>query len=131
MHNEMKKIMLVAKENFDTPVIISTLNLLGYRVSTFAGNDRNAVKKYSAEKPDLALIDMNFERGSNNVNTANVILKELKIPVVFLRISPDYIFPNGNLSNLPVFFVPGPLNQLELHAAIELALLNESIFSSN
>ena len=131
MLNRKKKILLVEEEKFAALDILSTLNELGYKVTSTVDNEKDAVRKYVFEKPDLVLIDIELKRGAGSINTAKSILKKFKVPVVFLTVSPHEIFTKSTTMKSSFSFLTKPFNPLDLQAAIEMAFLNETFFVSN
>lgn len=81
----MKRILLVEDESISARIQTNILEKCGYQVTTVPSGEKalNEIKN-NEELPDLILMDIMLGNGMDGMQTANVILKDYDIPIVFL-----------------------------------------------
>lgn len=89
MNKETKTILLVEDQAIVALAESRMLNGLGYDV-VIAGTGEKALALIRAEEiVDLVLMDIDLGQGINGIETAGIILRDYKIPVVFLSSHED------------------------------------------
>lgn len=107
---------------------IKTLNIqdrlakLGYEVIALIDNSEQSLTKAAHAAPDLVLLDFLHDLETNDTSIAERVKKVLDIPVIFVT-SKESHSPEFSKTKLPPpGFILKPFDDLELQAAIKLAL---------
>lgn len=108
----------------DDPVIQNLIELrlknLGYFVCAKVGSGEEALKQVKKTKPDIVLMDIGLKGQIDGIETARLIKRDFKLPVIFLTGSADdetlskvwFVKPDG--------FIHKPFKDIDLRIAIEL-----------
>ena len=112
----------------DEPIIAADLEDrlldMGFHVvGIFAAGE--AVLKYFQSSPnvDILLIDIHLEGKLDGIETAQAILKQHTLPIIFLTSNSDDITFDRAKKILPAAFLSKPFRGRDLKHAIELAIL--------
>jgi PAS domain S-box-containing protein len=116
------KIMIVEDEAITGMDIRRSLTEMGYSVCAIATTGELAVKKAGELHPDLILMDIMLAGNMNGIEAANQILKEYRIPVVYLTAYSDDKFLAKAKITEPFGYILKPFRELELKTTIEMAL---------
>jgi CheY-like chemotaxis protein/DNA-binding PadR family transcriptional regulator len=122
----MAKILVVDDEAIITMQLEERLTKMGYTVSGMAASGEEAVDKARRIRPDLVLMDIVMPGKMNGIEAANIITKELDIPVVFVTSYADDAIIEKAKSVRPYGYIVKPFNELEIKAAIEVALFRKA-----
>ena len=122
----MSKILIVDDEAIITMQLEERLSIMGYTVAGMAASGEDAVEKARSIRPDLVLMDIVMPGKMNGIEAAKIILKELDIPVVFVTAYADDIIIEKAKSARPYGYIVKPFNELEIKAAIEVALFRKA-----
>lgn len=122
----MSKILVVDDEAIITMQLEKRLSLMGYCVAGMAASGEDAVDKARSIRPDLVLMDIVMPGKINGIESAAIITKELDIPVVFLTSYADDTIIEKVKRVRPYGYIVKPFNELELKAAIEVALFRKA-----
>jgi CheY-like chemotaxis protein/DNA-binding PadR family transcriptional regulator len=122
----MSKILIVDDEAIITMQLEERLSIMGYTVGGMAASGEDAVEKARSTRPDLVLMDIVMPGKMNGIEAAKIILKELDIPVVFVTAYADDIIIEKAKSARPYGYIVKPFNELEIKAAIEVALFRKA-----
>jgi DNA-binding NarL/FixJ family response regulator len=95
---------------------------MGYVVVAQAADGRQAVEEARRTTPDLVLMDIRLGHGPDGVEAADIVRRELELPVVFLTAHSDEATLNRAKVAEPFGYVLKPVRDRELHIAIEMAL---------
>lgn len=124
---EKKRIMVVEDEGITAMMIKSSLEEMGYVVTSTEFSGEEAVKKASKDKPDLALMDIVLNGKMDGIEAAGQIHARFKIPIVYLTAHSD----DGMLKRIkrtePFGYILKPFNERELRTAIELAFYKNEV----
>jgi CheY-like chemotaxis protein/DNA-binding PadR family transcriptional regulator len=122
----MSKILVVDDEAIITMQLEERLTLMGYTVAGMAASGEDAVNKARRIHPDLVLMDIVMPGKMNGIEAAKIITEELDIPVVFVTSYADDIIIEKAKSVRPYGYIVKPFNELEIKAAIEVALFRKA-----
>lgn len=125
------RILVVEDEIVIADNICDILEELGYDVLEPAINYSEAIETIEAEKPDLALLDIQLAGKKDGIDIAWEIKKTYKFPFIFLtsNADPRTIERAKHLS--PPAYLVKPFNRDDLYTSIELALFNYSKETTN
>ena len=122
----MSKILIVDDEAIITMQLEERLSMLGYKIAGMAASGEEAIDKARKLKPDIVLMDIVMPGKINGIEAAKAIHYELGIPIVFVTAyADDAVIEKAKCVN-PYGYIVKPFNELELKAAIELALFRKS-----
>ncbi len=122
----MSKILVVDDEAIITMQLEERLTLMGYTVAGMAASGEDAVNKARRIHPDLVLMDIVMPGKMNGIEAAKIITEELDIPVVFVTSYADDVIIEKAKSVQPYGYIVKPFNELEIKAAIEVALFRKA-----
>ena len=122
----MAKILVVDDEAIITMQLEERLSAMGYSVTGMAASGEEAIDKARRIRPDLVLMDIVMPGKMNGIEAAHIITKELDIPVVFVTSYADDAIIQKAKSVRPYGYIVKPFNELEIKAAIEVALFRKA-----
>ncbi|KUG14794.1 hypothetical protein ASZ90_015557 [hydrocarbon metagenome] len=122
----MSKILVVDDEAIITMQLEERLSAMGYTVAGMAASGEEAVEKARLNRPDLVLMDIVMPGKMNGIEAAHIITKELDVPVVFVTSYADDTIIQKAKSVRPYGYIVKPFNELEIKAAIEVALFRKA-----
>jgi two-component system, response regulator PdtaR len=122
----MAKILVVDDEAIITMQLEERLTKMGYTVSGMAASGEEAIDKARRLRPDLVLMDIVMPGKMNGIEAANIVTRELDIPVVFVTSYADDAIIEKAKSVRPYGYIVKPFNELEIKAAIEVALFRKA-----
>jgi CheY-like chemotaxis protein len=122
----MAKILVVDDEAIITMQLEERLTAMGYTVAGMAASGEDAVTKARRIHPDLILMDIVMPGKMNGIEAAKIISEELDIPVVFVTSYADDAIIEKAKSVRPYGYIVKPFNELEIKAAIEVALFRKA-----
>ena len=117
-----KRIMVVEDEGITAMRIQSSLEEMGYAVTSTAFSGVEAVKKAAEDKPDLVLMDIVLHGKMDGVEAAGKIHFLFNIPVVYLTAHTDEKMLKRIKKTEPFGYIVKPFDERELHVAVEIAL---------
>jgi CheY-like chemotaxis protein len=122
----MVKILVVEDEWVVADQICVSLRKMGYLVPPPVSSGEEAVKKISAEKPDLVLMDISLSGSLDGVETALQINSRFDIPVIYLTAYSGQELWQRIKPTKPASYLVKPFNDNELQLNIEIALQNQA-----
>jgi len=122
----MSKILVVDDEAIITMQLEERLHAMGYTVVGMAASGEDAIDKARRLSPDLILMDIVMPGRMNGIDAARVIIGELNIPVVFVTSYADDKIIEKAKQVRPYGYIVKPFNELEIKAAIEVALFRKA-----
>jgi CheY-like chemotaxis protein/DNA-binding PadR family transcriptional regulator len=122
----MAKILVVDDEAIITMQLEERLSAMGYTVAGMAASGEEAVDKARRIPPDLVLMDIVMPGKMNGIEAAKIITEEMDIPVVFVTSYADDKIIEKAKSVRPYGYIVKPFNELEIKAAIEVALFRKA-----
>ena len=122
----MSKILVVDDEAIITMQLEERLHAMGYTVVGMAASGEDAIDKARRLSPDLILMDIVMPGKLNGIDAAQTIIGELDIPVVFVTSYADDAIIEKAKQVRPYGYIVKPFNELEIKAAIEVALFRKA-----
>jgi CheY-like chemotaxis protein/DNA-binding PadR family transcriptional regulator len=122
----MSKILVVDDEAIITMQLEERLSAMGYTVAGMAASGEEAVEKAQRIRPDLVLMDIVMPGKMNGIEAAKIVTSDLDIPVVFITSYADDAIIDKAKSVRPYGYIVKPFNELEIKAAIEVALFRKA-----
>jgi two-component system, response regulator PdtaR len=122
----MAKILVVDDEAIITMQLEKRLTAMGYSVAGMAASGEDAVEKVRSLHPDLVLMDIVMPGKIDGIEAAQIITKELDIPVVFITAYADDTIIEKAKRVRPYGYIVKPFNELALKAAIEVAMFRKA-----
>jgi two-component system, response regulator PdtaR len=122
----MSKILVVDDEAIITMQLEERLHAMGYTVAGMAASGEDAIEKARRLAPDLILMDIVMPGRLNGIEAARTIIGELDIPVVFVTSYADDAIIEKAKQVRPYGYIVKPFNELEIKAAIEVALFRKT-----
>jgi signal transduction histidine kinase len=114
--------MVVEDEGITVMRILSSLEEMGYAVTSPVFSGEEAVKKATEDKPDLVLMDIVLRGEKDGIEAAGQIYSRLNIPVVYITAHSDEKMLRRIKKTEPFGYIVKPFDDRELHIAIEIAL---------
>jgi CheY-like chemotaxis protein len=114
--------MIVEDEGIVASDIGKALEDLGYQVAGVATSGEEALRKVAEENPDLVLMDIMLEGQIDGIEAADRIHKILDIPVLYLTAHAGEDLLERAKSTGPHGYILKPVDDLQLKAAIEMAI---------
>jgi CheY-like chemotaxis protein len=122
----MSKILVVDDEAIIVMQLEKRLRAMGYTVAGMAASGEEAVDMARRLQPDLVLMDIVMPGQMNGIEAAKIITGELDIPVVFVTSYADDTIIEKAKNARPYGYIVKPFNELEIKAAIEVALFRKA-----
>ena len=99
----------------------------GYSVTKPAKRYSEAIAMIEEESPELLLLDITIVGKMDGIDVARTVQKSFGIPYIFLTANTDVDTINRAKEVSPAAFLAKPVTRAQLHAAIEIALVNFSL----
>lgn len=119
---EPRKILVVEDEMVIAANISLQLSELGYEVTGILPRGEEAIEHIKIERPDIVLLDIQLKGELDGIETANLILKDHNIPIIYLTANADDTHFNRAKETHPYAFISKPFKKRDLQRAIELAV---------
>ena len=117
-----EKILIVDDDHTTASVMQLYLENFGFIVPDIASSGAEAINKTRSLDPDLILMDVNLGKGLDGIDTAEVIMKNFHVPVIYVTShSDDKTLGRAQLTN-PYGFINKPLRDTDLKTTIRFAL---------
>lgn len=117
-----KKQIFIVKNEISSEAIKDCLENLGYCVPDIASSGKEAIKKVTAIRPDLVLMDISLKENIDGVQAAEAIWNYLQIPIVYCTgHSNTNTLERAKLTE-PFGYLLKPFKQKNLYVTIETAL---------
>jgi CheY-like chemotaxis protein len=98
------------------------LKKLGYEFSGRATNGKDAIEDISRNHPDLVLMDINLPGEIDGITAADIIIKTLNIPIIYMTARSDDETLHLAKATRPAGYLVKPFEDKDLRVAIEMAL---------
>ncbi|HDY67374.1 MAG TPA: hybrid sensor histidine kinase/response regulator, partial [Candidatus Scalindua sp.] len=118
----MSKVMLVDDEAVITMQLEKRLPTMGYDVVGTASSGEESILMARDLKPSLILMDIVMPGRLDGIDAAEIISKELDIPIIFLTAYTDDKFIERAKNVEPYGYIIKPFNEREIRPNIEIAL---------
>jgi CheY-like chemotaxis protein len=116
------KLLLVEDESIVALDLSQQLQDMGYEVCAIADNGADAIALTRRHRPSLVLMDIVIKGDIDGIETARVIERDFKVPVVFLTAYSDLETLERAVQTQPYAYITKPFQPKEVRAAISVAL---------
>ena len=116
------RVLIVEDETCIAIQLEDMVQNLGHEVVGSAASYTQAVASAETSRPDLALMDINLDRGGDGIEAALELRRRFNVPSIF--VSAYVSLPNireRTQAAQPLGFVPKPYTQREIAAALKQA----------
>ncbi len=120
------KILVVEDEVIIADHICDSLEELGYEPLEPAISYTEAIKTIEAEKPDIAILDVQLAGKKTGIDLAKTIKEKYDFPFIFLTSNADAATVNLAKEVMPPAYLIKPFTKDDLFSSIEIALHNFS-----
>lgn len=125
-----KTVLIVEDDLIIAKSIRSLLEEKGFEVSAIASSGKQAIEEVKVRKPDVILMDIELKGNIDGITTARTILKNVRIPIIFVTdATDDLVFENAKEVQ-PISYITKPFNDTDLYRAVELALSSTGYIKS-
>ncbi len=116
------KILIVEDEAIIAMEMESSVQSLGYEVTSIVDTGEKAIAKAEEVKPDLILMDIPIKEEMDGIDTAEEIRNRFGIPVIFSTAYLDEERIERARITMPFGYVLKPIQERDLKVTIEMAL---------
>ncbi len=120
------KILVVEDEVIIADHICDSLEELGYEPLEPAISYTEAIETIEAEKPDIAILDVQLAGKKTGIDLAKTIKEKYDFPFIFLTSNADAATVNLAKEVMPPAYLIKPFTKDDLFSSIEIALHNFS-----
>lgn len=115
------QVLIVEDESIVAADLEERLKTLGYAVPATATSGQEALQQAAVCKPDVVLMDIVLRGELDGIQTAQQIRRLHDLPIIFLTSHADPGTLARASSSEPDGYLVKPFQELEIHAAIEMA----------
>ena len=115
-------ILVVEDESIVSKDIQHSLKKIGYNIVGAASTGEKAIELALSEKPDLILMDIMLKGSMNGIEAADIIKKELSIPVIFLTAYADESTLAKAKITEPYGYILKPFKEIDIQTSVEMAI---------
>ncbi len=116
------RVQIVEDERIVALDLRSGLEQLGFEVVGIAANEPEAVRLASSTSPDLVLMDIHLDQGSDGIDAARQIRELLAVPVIFLTAYGEPETLKRAALAAPYGYLLKPFELRELNATVCMAM---------
>ncbi len=115
-------ILVVEDESIVSKDIQHSLKKIGYNIVGAASTGEKAIELALSEKPDLILMDIMLKGPMNGIEAADIIKKEMSIPVIFLTAYADESTLAKAKITEPYGYILKPFKEIDIQTSVEMAI---------
>lgn len=115
-------VLVVEDESIVSKDIQHSLKKLGYNVVGAAATGEKAIELVRSEKPDVVLMDIMLKGDMSGIDTAEIVDKEVNIPIIYLTAYADEATLAKAKITEPYGYIIKPFKEIDLHTSIEMAI---------
>ncbi len=119
---EQFKIQIVEDEMIVALDMSERLKQAGYLITGISDNEKDAIKLFKKDIPDLVLLDISIKGDSSGIDVANVINSIRSTPFIYITAHADTLTVQKAKNTFPAAYLVKPFNTGSLLVSIELAL---------
>jgi PAS domain S-box-containing protein len=119
-----ERILIVEDEKITAMMISHQIQNLGYEPLGPVATGEEAVEKVCDFCPDAILMDIVLKGQMDGVQAANIIQSKYSCPIIYVTAHSDQSTLDRAKLKKPFGYIIKPINERELHIAIEVALYN-------
>jgi two-component system, response regulator PdtaR len=123
----MSEVMVVEDEVVVSLQLEERLKSMGYTIVGCAGTGEESISMAKDLNPDVILTDIVMPGEIDGIDAAEIIRKELDIPVIYLTAWADEEYISRAKYTEPFGYIVKPFNEYEIRAMIEVALHRKGI----
>lgn len=123
-----KDILIVEDDHTTASIIRLYLEKLGFNVPDIATTACDAIEKAESIKPDLVLMDIQLGGALDGIDSADVIIRQLRIPVVYVTSYSDNDTLEKAMTTECSGYITKPVRESDLRATINIALKKNRTF---
>ena len=116
-----KRIMIVEDEGITAMRIKSSLEDMGYSVTSTEFTGEEALIKAKKDRPDMVLMDIVLDGKMDGIEAAGKMRSDLNIPVVYLTAHSDEKIVKRIKTTEPFGYIIKPFDDRELRIMVEIA----------
>ncbi|MBB3194657.1 two-component system response regulator [Roseateles terrae] len=120
------RIQIVEDERIVALDLRAGLEQLGYEVVGIAANEPDALKLARHAEPDLVLMDIHLDRGSDGISAARQLRELLQVPVIFLSAYGEPETLQRAAEAAPYGYLLKPFELRELNATVRMAMVRRA-----
>lgn len=124
---EKTKILIVEDEAITAMSLESSLEKLGYQVTSIVNSGKAALNSIDSNKPDIVLMDIKIKGDMDGIDTAEVIREKFDLPFVFSTAFLDQERIDRAKITMPFGYVLKPIQERELKITLEMAMHTSKI----
>jgi PAS domain S-box-containing protein len=121
MTTTSKRVLVVEDEALAAHLIKSILHQHNYEVLAHVSSGEEAIRKAAELQPDIILMDIHLKGGMDGVETAEVILSQQDVPIIYLTGNADITTVDRAKITHPYAYLLKPFKPIELLTAIEIS----------
>lgn len=119
-------VLITEDESIVRKDIERSLKKLGYNVVAQADTGEKSIELARQFKPDVALMDIMLKGEMTGIEAAEIIKREINIPIIYLTAyADDATLQRAKISE-PHGYILKPFKEIDLHTAIEMAVHKHS-----
>lgn len=116
------RILIVEDEMIIAARLSMLLEQMGYEVAGIIPRGEEAVKHCRDTPPSILLLDINLKGVLDGIETAQVIQKDLDIPIIYLTSNTDQAHFDRAKKTRPYAFLSKPYKKSELQRTLDLVV---------
>lgn len=116
------KILILENQMIIAADVALQLSKLGYKVIGINTCTKDALKTIEAYRPNIVVMNIEFEGNAKGLKTARTILDTFQTPVVFISANTDKEIFKGVIAAQAYAFITKPFDKKDLRRGIETAL---------
>ncbi len=124
---DKKRILVVEDEGIIAKGIKSSLETLGYAVTSWVTTGEDAIQTVEKNPPDLVLMDIVLQGELDGIEAAKQIYSRFAVPVVYLTAYADESTLERAKVTQPFGYLLKPFEDRELNTSIEIALYKHQV----
>jgi CheY-like chemotaxis protein len=124
-------ILIVEDEGLVANHIASMLTKAGYGVAGIAASSEEVFAMIKERPPDLILMDIHIDGLMDGIETAEKVLEDLVIPIIYLSAFSDALTVNRAKATGPFQFLTKPIDWKKLFASIDQAIEKHGLVHQN
>jgi len=127
---DKSKIIIVEDDEITALNLKISLEKHGYQIISLCSNTIDAKNKINTLLPDIIIVDISLQEGSDGIELAKSIKEKYNIPFIYLTsYSDDDIISKAKLTE-PYGYIVKPFDPNSLHATIQMALFKYDVEKS-
>lgn len=115
-------VFVVEDESIVSKDIQHSLKRIGYNVVGSASTGDKAIELITSEQPDIVLMDIMLKGSMNGIEAAEIVKRQMAIPVIFLTAYADESTLSKAKISEPYGYILKPFKEIDLQTSIEMAI---------